>query len=242
MKKIWNIVSWVGGFGLLLFLLAFGQSQKEQLVINQYKVEFQESNSHFFVTQTEVEEMVRELYPLIDSISSQEINISVLEESLDNHPSIIKAEVYSALDGLLRIRVEQKKPCIRVRNSLSDYYIAEQGDSMALSSNFSATVPLITGNVSAKNRNQIFLFFQKIEKDAFYGNFISGLHVNNDDTWVLYPTQGRHKILLGSPERIDEKLKNLNAFYNQVVSKQNLDSIASLNLKFEGQVICKKYE
>ncbi len=240
MKKIWNILSWVGGFALLLFLLAFGHSQKQQLIINQLEIKILESNAQYFVTQTEVEDMVRDAYPLVDSISFQEINISVLEESLDNHPSIRKAEVYSALDGILRIRVEQKKPCIRVRNSRSDYYIAEQGDSMALSSNFSAAVPLITGNVSAKNRNQIFLFFQNLEKDAFYSNFISGLHVNNDDTWVLYPRQGRHKIYLGTPEKIDVKLKNLSTFYQQVVSKQNLDSIASLNLKYEGQVICKK--
>lgn len=242
MMRIWNIASWISGLVAILIIAAFSTSRENELFITKQEIDVDYTDEKYFISKKEVEKILREVYPEIDSISSEEINISMLEETLDNHPSIRKAEVYSTLDGTLRIRVNQKKPCLRVHNSHSDYYIAEQGDSMALSENYSANVPLITGAISAKNRVQVYEFFKRLDEDEFYNGFINGLHINNDDTWVLYPKPGRHKIKFGKPTSANIKLENLKVFYTQVVNEENIDSIASLDLRYNSQVICKKYE
>ncbi len=241
MKKVWNIASWSVGFVLLLVLAAFSSQKKSKVRFQDIDIQIDYDKKHYFVSKGEIDQIVREEYPYIDSILCREINISLLEETLDNHPSIRKAEVYSALDGILTIHVQQKQPCYRVHNSARDYYIAEMGDTMKLSPNYSAKVPLVTGTLSAESTHKVYEFFMAIKKDEFFNNFFTGVDVDENGEWTLYPKPGRHKVILGAPESVDEKLRRLKIFYQSVIDKKNLDSIASLNLAYDKQVICKKY-
>lgn len=241
MKRYVDIISWISGIALLLVLMAFSSQREKELRIKGLDIQIDYSNAQYFVNKQEVTQIVQKEYPYLDSLYERDININLLEESIDNHPSIRKAEVYSALDGILRIRVHQKKPLFRVHNSQRDFYITEQGDTMGLSPNFSAEVPLVTGLSSAKNEQAIFHFFSNLKKDDFYKDFFTGLNVEADSTWTLYPRPGHHKVLLGKPENIDTKLQKLETFYKKVVDRKNLDSIASLNLAYDKQVVCIKH-
>ncbi len=241
MMKIWNIASWSIGIVLILVLAAFSSQKIGEVQFHDIDIQVDYGQNHYFVTKAEINEMVRKEYPYLDSILIREINITLLEETLDNHPSIRKAEVYSALDGILRIHVQQKQPCYRVHNSTRDYYIAEKGDTMVLSPNYSAKVPLVTGKLSAETTHKVYEFFKSIKKDEFFGNFFTGIDVDDNGGWTLYPKPGNHKVILGEPENLDEKLRRLKIFYQSVIDKKNIDSIASLNLTYDKQVICKKY-
>lgn len=241
MSKTWNIATWSLGFVSLMVMLAFSGNRREDMPISDVDVNVNTDKLQYFISKEDVQKIVRTEYPNIDSLLYREININVLEERLDNHPSIRKAEVYSALDGKLRIDVSQKQPMFRVHGSAGDYYIAEAGDSMALSPNFSAKVPLITGAISDENRKQLFDFFVKFQQDEFYKNFFEGVQVEENGDWILYPKPGRHHVLLGAPDDIEAKLNKLRAFYKSVVDKKNIDQIKTLNLAYDGQVICTKY-
>lgn len=241
MKKIWNIATWILGFGIILFMAAFSSKKTDELKVQGLDIQVQYDQQQYFVTQAEIEQIIRKEYPYLDSLFCKEININLLEERLDNHPSIRKAEVYSTLDGILRITVQQKKPVFRVHNSARDYYIDEKGDSMALSPNFSAEVPLVTGTVSAESRQKIFDFFQSLKNDSFFQSFFTGLQVEKNGEWTLYPKPGHHRVELGTPEELAKKLERLRIFYQSVIDSKNIDSIESLNLAYDKQVICTKY-
>jgi len=241
MKKLLNIAGWIGGFALLGILLAFSGNCREQVRVEQIEVSIDYSDNQYFLTSEEVENLVREKYPYLDSLFCKEININLLEETLDNHPSIRKAEVYSALDGKLRIAVKQKRPVCRVQQKQRGYYLDEQGDSMALSDNYSASVPLVTGLLDDHNQQKVFEFLHGLENDPYFSQFFDGLHVEDDSTWVLYPRPGRHEVVLGKPENLDAKMHKLKAFYDKVVNTTNLESISRLNLAYREQVVCTKY-
>lgn len=240
MKKLWNIAGWTLGFALLISLLAFSSQCRNSVQLSKIEIEVDYHRDLHFVTTEEIEKIVRDEYPYLDSLFCKEININLLEERLDNHPSIRKAEVYSALDGILRIDVTQKQPVFRVQNSGRAYYIDEVGDSMALSPNYSARVPLVTGSISPETAKAVFGLYQQLQADEFYRDFFAGVHVEENGGWTLYPRPGQHKILLGQPEELKEKLKRLKIFYHSVVDSGNLDSIKALNLAFDKQVVCTK--
>ncbi len=240
MSKILNIAGWIGGFILMIVLLAFSSNCRDHTRIEGIQVAIDFDSGSYFVTAAEVEEIVRENYPFLDSLYCKEININLLEERLDNHPSIRKAEVYSALDGVLRISVKQKKPVFRVQSSRGGYYVDEEGDSMALSTEYTARVPLVTGMVDPENRRKIFEFVQELKQQAYFADFIDGLHVDEDSSWILYPRPGHHKVYLGKPLDLANKMNKLRIFYENVVNTENLESISSLNLAFKQQVVCTK--
>lgn len=242
MNKLKNILFWSFGIIAIILSLAFSNSQQNELISKGGIITIDHSTNLYFITKPMVQEIIYDLYIDFDSIPVEEINIQLLEERLDNHPSIRKAEVYSTLDGSLCLNVFQKQPVARVQNLYSDFYIDELGDSMALSSNFYAKVPLINGDLNAENREKVHHFLIKFEKDAFYKNALSGIKIMDNGDWILYPKPGNHKVIFGKPENVEGKLKKLKVYYQYLEEdKQDIETIKSLNLKFKDQVICRKH-
>ncbi|MGB0177358.1 MAG: cell division protein FtsQ/DivIB [Owenweeksia sp.] len=241
MDRLKNILFWGGGIVLILIIFAFSGNEHKTLRTNGININIDYSKGLHFIDPDDVEQWVLDEYPFFDSLFLQEINIPLLEESLDNHPSIRKAEVYSKLDGSLRIDVYQKQPVARVQNYSAAFYIDEQGDSMALSSGFSARVPLVTGKIDVETQGKIYHFFRGLQSDEFYKDFFSGLKVEQNNEWVLYPKPGRHTVMLGIPEELEGKLKKLKSFYKNISAAENIDRVKTINLKYKDQVICRKY-
>ncbi len=241
MSKALNIATWAGGIALMVTLLAFSSTCRESIRITDLSIEVDYDTKQYFVNEQEIEDIIRSEYPYLDSLFCKEININLLEERLDNHPAIRKAEVYSAMDGILRIRINQKQPILRVQHTSRGYYLDEKGDSMALSPNFSAEVPLVTGRISATDEAALFKFFNGLTHDKYFNDFFSGVQVEEDGAWILYPRPGRHEVYLGEPKILKAKMERLRKFYETVVDAKNLDSIASLNLAYDKQVVCTKY-
>lgn len=238
----WKIlISWISGLLGLILASSFAHKKQEEIRVNGLKINIDYSQEEYFVKQEDIKFLVDQTYPIFDSLPFKEINIHLLEESLDNHPSIRKAEVYSGLDGILRIDVIQKHPVARVQGSLSAFYLDEQGDTMELSPNYSAQVPLITGLTSLKQQKAVFDFLKSNQKDSFYRDWFGGLHIEANGEWTLYPRPGNHKVFIGKPLELEKKLRKLKVFYQNAVTEKNLDSLKTINLKYDGQVICRKY-
>lgn len=242
MAKLKNILSWLSGLVVLLLMTSFGYQKAKEVRVGAPDIHIDHHNGYYFVQQGEIEDLIREAYPIYDSLRLNEINIALLEESLDNHPSILKSEVYSDFNGRLMIDIVQKKPIARILRSNKGYYLTNQGDSMALSKNYSAEVPLLTGAINRTARAQVFHFLQKTNEDDYFRNAFSGIHIHENGHWELYPKMGRHKVLFGTPTEVDKKLKKLKTFYQTIVDESMLNEIKRINLQFTNQVICQKYE
>lgn len=240
MKKIWNTLSWAAGFILIVSLFAFSDDCQEQTRIKSVQIEIEGLEEYHFITQEEIEELIYSEYPFLDSLYCKEINKSLLEESLDNHPSIHKAEVYSTLTGILRINISQKRPVFRVQHSDRAYYVDASGGVMPLSPHYSAEVPLVTGHLTPQSESMIYDFLTGLEDDEYYQNFFHGIDVAEDGTWTLYPRLAEHHVLLGEPKDLENKLSRLQTFYERTWDTPLIKEFKSLNLSFDDQVVGSK--
>lgn len=240
MIKIKHIVLWCASTAAIAAITGFGSTYEQKVLWQENAVVFKDTDGQLFITENEVLSLIENHYPQLDSLPIREINTALLEESLDNHPSIEKAEVYSTLKGYLRIDVWQHRPLARVNMPGRSYYLLNQGATMPLSPNYSARVPLLTGAISDSTLQPLSLFWKKIEADPFYNDFFTGLHVSENGNWILYPKPGHHQVHMGSAENWENKLERLKIFYQTVANKKNIDSIKAINLKFNHQVICRK--
>lgn len=240
MDKLKHILFWGGGTLLILVVLSFSKQQYKSLRTNGITIEIDHSEELYFVTADDVSQLIYREYPFYDSLYLQEINIPLLEESIDNHPSIRKAEVYSKLDGSLRIDVYQRQPLVRLQYSGTGLYLDEKGDSMPLSPRYAVRVPLINGVQNAEMQQQVYAFFKRLQTDEFFNGFFGALNITAEGEWILYPRLAHHQVLAGVPERMDEKLEKLKKFYQNTGIGQNNDTVKTINLKYKDQVICRK--
>lgn len=240
MKKLWDIASWVIGCSLVISLFAFSDDCQNTTRITGLEIEIEGLENYHFITREEVSDLIYSEYPFLDSLYCKEINKNLLEESLDNHPSIYKAEVYSTLSGTLWVNISQKRPVFRVQLSERAYYVDASGGVMPLSPHYSAQVPLVTGKITEEIQNQIYQFFSDLKDDEFYEDFFHGIHISEEGEWILYPAIAEHSIILGEPVEIEDKLVRLRTFYERTGETPLINEFKSLNLSYSGQVVCSK--
>lgn len=240
MKRWAQILLWMSGTLVVLLCSSLVQKKLDQQFLTSIDIALDRPTEKSFISIAEVQDLIEVIYRPGDSLKRLEINRHLLEESIENHPSIEKAEVYSTLSGAVRVKVYQPSPLARWMQDAQSQYLLPQGATMPLSNLYSAPVPLLTGAVQEEDLVSIADFFNALKGHAFFKDFFTGLHVTEAGTWILYPRPGSHRVIIGRPDALPIKLEKLRLFYLNATTPKNIDSIASINLSFEDQVICTK--
>lgn len=180
-----------------------------------------------------------------------EIDVTRVETLLEDDPFVKNAEVYVDQHNILRIKVEQREPVLRVfDNNGNNYYLDENGVKMPPSKNFAARALVATGNISpyqtdfitrrkSSTLKDLFKLAQALKSDEFLSGFIQQIHVTNGGEFVMTPLIGDQQIILGSVRRLDDKFRRLKIFYKEGMPSAGWRKYRSVNLKFNGQIVCR---
>lgn len=180
-----------------------------------------------------------------------DLEVERMERVLEGDPFVKNADVYIDQNNKLHVVIEQREPVLRVLdNNGNNYYLDAEGKKMPPSKNFAARVMVATGNVSAytpefkqkrkNNLRDLFNLTQTLLADDFLKSFIQQIHLNNAGEFVLVPLIGDQKIVLGSARRLEDKLERLKIFYQQGMPYEGWRKYKTINLKYNGQVVCRK--
>lgn len=180
-----------------------------------------------------------------------DLDVERMERVLEEDPFIADAETYVDQQNVLHVRIYQREPMLRVLdNSGGNYYLDPNGKKMPPSKNFTARVMVATGNITPyttdyldKPKNKLKDLYQLTKTllaDPFLADFIQQIHVNNAGEFILVPLVGDQKIVLGSTRRLEDKLNRLKIFYKQGMPYEGWGMYESINLKYNGQVVCRK--
>ncbi len=180
-----------------------------------------------------------------------ELNVDRIERVLEEDPFIKGADVYVDAEEHIHIAVSQREPILRVidKNGVN-YYLDKEGRKMPLSKHFTARVLVATGNIpplindflvqEKDGVNKLFRLTEFILKDDFLKAFIEQIYRDGDEDFILIPKVGKQKIILGDIDRLEDKFDKLKLFYKEGLPYEGWQKYKTINLKYDGQVVCKK--
>ncbi|MBR9756735.1 MAG: hypothetical protein GYB39_01520 [Algicola sp.] len=228
--------------GLLLLatacLYAFSAQKNAKRIVGDPRVVFQ-GDENLYIARETVSKLLIQNYSSVKNTSKETLDLNTLETALNSNPMIKSAEVYLSVNGALTAEVVQKKPIARVQTQTS-YYIDDQGGYMPLSPNYTARVPLVTGQVSKKNLETVFKIAQKVTQDTFLKEHVVEIHQTKNQDILLSLRGHAFVVQLGGLEQLDKKINNLKAFYKIGLKAKTLNDYKTINLKFDSQVVCTK--
>jgi cell division protein FtsQ len=225
--------------GLLGFLYGFSIQRNQEKNITEIEVQFIENQASFLTIEKVNKLLIQSETNLLNKPKSL-INLHQLEEEVRNNKMVENAEVYITPRGKLRANIIQRVPLVRIQNGAKSYYLDRQGLPMPLSPNYSIRVPLVTGVVNTKMEAEVHELVEVINNNEFYKKQIIGIHRKINGDYLLSTRIGRHKILLGNLNDVENKLKKLQVFYKKEWDSENLRKYKLINLKFNHQVVCSK--
>ncbi len=121
---------------------------------------------------------------------------------------------------------------------------------MPLSPNFTLRIPVATGNFKDSYNNsgaindpmikEVFNIADFISKDEFWSAQVEQIYLNENKEFEFIPRLGDHTILIGKNENLQEKLDKLMIFYKEGLKNTGWDNYNTINVKYEGQIICTR--
>lgn len=235
---------------LVLFVivtLAFTSLEYRNANCKNIEIEY-DSDEVIKVDKNEIVRLVKKADEKILGKNLDLINSGTIEKAVEKHEAILNAEVYkivlkdsSRYKGVIAVRVKHREPVVRIMTNTGNYYLDEMGEKIPVSSHYAANVLVVTGQCEeafvTKDLLPCVLF---IEQDKFWKAQIEQIHVERNGNVVLIPLVGDHTIELGTVANYDEKLRNMKAFYQQVLASNNWNKYKSISLKYKNQVIAKR--
>ena len=226
-------------FALVIFLYSFTSNRNSQRKLKKSEVIFVGENNNF-VKQESVNKLLIENSSDVKSIAKDELNLNKLENSINAHPMIQKSEVFVSVDGVLKAVVQQKTPVARVVDEQGSFYIDYEGNTMPLSDNYTARVPLISGENNVKNKKKLSEVLKMIYDDEFLKKNIIGIQVLSDESLLMSNRNFDYQIDFGKMLNEEQKFKNYKAFFQKAVLDSTLYKYKKISLRFTHQVVCTK--
>jgi cell division protein FtsQ len=226
-------------FSLVIFLFSFASNRNQGRKLKKSSVIFVGDNAPF-VDQETVNKLLIENKKDAQSIGKDKLDLNKLEKALNAQEMIEKSDVFVSIDGVLKAVVKQKTPIARVFDGDDSFYIDYEGNTMPLSSNFTARVPLVSGDINKKNSEDLAELFRIIHNDAFLKKNIIGVQIMPNGSLKMSNRNFNYQIDFGGTVRMKAKFNNYKAFFQKAVLDSSLYKYKIIDLRFSQQVVCTK--
>jgi len=243
--------------------LGFTEHRRNEMLCREIIINVDDSDGNGFVRKDDIAQLILDKFGKLNGKELHSINISLLEKIIDGNPFVLKAQVFSTIDGKLVVEVKQRTPVVRVINAFNEsFYIDDGGVLMPLSEKFSAHVPVANGNIFNRETEQrirritageindtsfyptllekIFMVSDYVRSHEFWNAQIEQVYINGEGEMELIPRVGNQTILFGDEKGMDEKFNKLYTFYKEGLSKTGWNQYKTINVTFKDQVVCSK--
>lgn len=249
-KFVFRCFAWVLCLCGVVVLMSFISMKKDTVTITNVKILIPGADN--FIEREEIDAVLKQSQGSLIGRKLEDINLQAIEKKIQSNPYIAQATVYADMDGVIHIEIKQRQPILRVINAGGqDYYIDRDGLKMPVSPNFTANVLVANGNIMERFSGRVDTLITKlaadlyetalfIKRDTLWDSQIEQLYVDDRMDIELIPRVGNQRILLGSADSLQVKMRNLLAFYKQAMPKVGWDTYKTINIKYTNQVVCEK--
>ena len=239
MRVNWNYIKMIVLLLVVVGLYAFSTTKNSIRTVSIPNIKF-DGEDNLFITEETVSKLLIQNQGSVKNVPKETLDLNLLESALNSNPMIKSAQVFVTVNGNLVAEVKQKKPIARVNSSVS-FYIDDEGSYMPLSTNYTARVPIVTGDVSKNNLQNAFKMAVKVKNDEFLNKYVTEIHQDKDKRISLRLRQCKFVVYVGSLNQLDKKINNLKVFYQKATKENILNNYSKVNLQFDSQVVCTKF-
>jgi len=238
MRINWNIVKFISLMLVIAGLYAFADYRSAQKKVEGIEIAF-EGDQNLYITQEAVNKLLIQNYGSLTNVPKEKLVLNTIEKAIEANEMVKKAQVYLTVSGKLKSNIVQRQPLGRIEGS-SKFYVDDEGKRMPLSRFHSARVPIITGKITAKSLEDVYVILEYINEDDFLRKNVIGIHIEDEEMYQLKFRMENFVVNLGSIADLDEKFSNFKAFYAKATKDKTLEDFNIVSLEFNNQVVCTK--
>ena len=255
-KTILEIILWLAFLGGLIFVLSFTSKEHDKLSCNGIDIVVVHGNADQMISKERILKIVNSVDDSAEHKKISEIPINSIYKTINTNKAIKQSNIYTGLDGILRIKIYQRKPVLKIFNTEQTLYVDDENLVFEAKCGESARVIIANGNIDPIKLNssgfalidtiqniqysELLALTEYIRNDEFLKSMIEQIYVNKDKEYELIPKIGKQTILFGKINNYRNKLSKLKAYFIQGAAVKGWTKYKTINLKFKDQVVCEK--
>lgn len=262
MNWIRKHISLLGIAIYMMVTLGLVSGKMNEVLCENVNISIKDSANSKFIEPQEVIGLLKTMelklwgYPLYD-IPAADVESTVQT----NMPFANEVVAWSDIHGDFHIELTQRNPIARVvTRTGQSYYMGRNGHILPLSPNYSARVPVVSGDIYQKLPaspnitidslvkihgsdntilDEVYQMASYINNDSLLKRQIEQIHVIKNE-FELIPKVGTHTIEFGTVDDLLNKFFKLKVIYYKGFSNLGWNKYSRINLKFKNQVVCTK--
>jgi cell division protein FtsQ len=261
MQKLKNILLWSLLLSYIVVMLGFVEEYRKKVICNRVLIMISDEEMNKFLKQDDVKKALDKYKLKIIGTPIDSVNTFLTEQLINKNPAVRKSAAYTTIDGKLCIKVDQRKPILRVINkNYQNYYIDETGQVIPMLRQYAALTLIANGNISepfevTKSRNifptkrdsivrpntiyDLYYVAKYIDDNDFWRSQIEQIFVDSHNELELIPRVGSHIIKFGRADNLEYKFAKLKSLY-RTFNEIGWNNYKTINLKYKDQVVCTK--
>lgn len=265
MKRVVNIIIIIMLASGVIFLFVFANQKQNEIHCKEFVINIDHDDAPQLITKSTIRRQITDAGIRIKGERIATIKAKKLQKILTNNPYVKKATISVGVNGVVTANILQRKPLVRVIDLESNQCLIDHdGTRMPVNPDFPVRLVLASGNVRNLKQNRldtvmnesgrgytirktlpadlakIYKIALRLEKDTLTTALIEQIYFNEKREIELVPKMGDQSIILGDTVSLDEKLKNLRAFYSLGMKNFAWNNYKVINLKYKNQVVCSK--
>ena len=181
------------------------------------------------------------------------IDLDSIEKSLLARGEVMSAQVYAADEQTLAVQLTQRKPVLRLENSVQRWYADPEGYLFPVTN--AVDVPIVTGNIPLSLDKKWRGLVPDEERDWLLGMVtlaryidskpalrkeIAQMDIDEEGDIVLYTSTAGPAIIFGDSGDYVTKFEKLDAWWRNIAPQLDGKTYKTINLKYNNQIICKQ--
>lgn len=249
-QKIVIRVLWSLSAAALIVLFVVSWKAKSQKKLTDIQVELVgESAQALFMDEISIRAILNEQGVHV-GLPLEQLNLTELERFIEKKEWVKNAEFFVDNKLVLEAKIEQRIPIARVftMNSAS-FYIDNEGWRLPLKQLTVLNLPVFTGFPTDQPKlskpdstllKDVLTFAKTIQKDSFFMAQVAQVNIEPNGHFQMVPTLGDHLVLLGTIDKLEDKLNRLFTFYKKVWIGSGINAYQVIDCRFDHQVVALK--
>ncbi len=249
-QKIVIRVLWSLSAAALIVLFVVSWKAKSQKKLRDIQVELVgESAQALFMDEISIRAILNEQGVHV-GLPLEQLNLTELERFIEKKEWVKNAEFFVDNKLVLEAKIEQRIPIARVFTSNgASFYIDNEGSRLPLKQLTVLNLPVFTGFPTDQPKlskpdsillKDVLTFAKIIQKDSFFMAQVAQVNIEPNGHFQMVPTLGDHLVLLGTIDKLEDKLNRLFTFYKKVWVGSGINSYQVIDCRFDQQVVALK--
>lgn len=221
-------------FLLVLSLSGFAHFKNKDREVTEFVISF-EFNYSRFLNDSVVNKLLIQNTQSLPWKSLDSLDLNMLESLIEKNPFIQNAEVFNYPQGIVGVRIQERKPVLRILGD-ANYYIDQFANKVPVSKRYSPNVPVFVGMLSEARKKEVLYILKAIKQDLFFERELAVIFIKNN-SYYLELRSFDFEIEIGRLNDFSAKLDKLKVFCAYQQNNESEKQYKHISLKFKNQIV-----